>query len=192
MGRHDSSKQRARKKGGTRWETDITKENARIFAEGRAKTWRSNESLRILGTAEDGRNVLCVRTGKSEPDFHGLFLGGRAFSFDAKRSKAPTLTLPKPGAVKSWYHQIVQLSDVTKFGGIGFLYVLHDPDPMNPFARRRFVLPVVDGLVAGHEPGVDPNVNLLRAPMAFEVAKTGTWYSAVVNRLEHWNTGEER
>lgn len=186
MGRHDSSKQRARKKGGTKWETDIGKENARIFAEKRAKTWRSNESLRITGNSADGKSVICVRTGKSEPDFHGIFFGGRAFSFDAKRSKALTLTLPKPSAEKSWYHQVVSLSDVTRFGGVGFLYVLHEPDAENPFTRRRFVLPVVDGLVAGHEPGIDPNVNLLRAPLAFEVPKAATWYSAVVARLEHW------
>ena len=183
-----SKHQRARKKGGTRWETDIGKENARIFAEGRGKVWRSGDNYRAIGSLPNG-HVECVRVGKSECDFHGLFFGGRAFSFDAKKTKAPKLTLPKPAALKSWYHQVVELSDVTEFGGVGFLYVLHEPDADNPWTRRRFVLPVVDGLVAGHEPGVDSNVNLLRAPLAFEVPKTATWYSVVVARLEHWEVG---
>jgi penicillin-binding protein-related factor A (putative recombinase) len=187
-----SKDQSGRKKGGTKWETDIGKENDRIFAEGRAVTWRSHEAMRIVGTTGDGKGMRAIRIGKSEPDYHGIFFGGRGFSFDAKKRKPKTLTLPKPG--EGWHHQIVALSNVTAYGGVGFIYVRHEPDVENPFTQRRFVLPVVDGLVAGHEPGVDPNVNLLRAPLAFEVPKTGTWYSAVVARLEYWNNqpGETR
>jgi len=179
-----SKDQRARKKGGTKWEADIGHESARLFAEGRAKTWRSNEALRMLKQA--GHTVVCVRTGKSEPDFHGLLVGGRAFCFDAKRCKAPRLTLPKPTDSKGWHHQVLSLTDVTRFGGIGFVYVLHAP---SAFTRRRFVLPVVDGLVAGHEPGVDGSVNVLRAPLSFEVPKGGTWLDVVEERIEHWKVG---
>jgi len=185
------NKQRQRKKRGSGWEAECSGENKALALAKDALVYRSQEALRILSTMPNG-HVDCIRTGKSEPDFHGVLYGGRAVMFDVKRTTSHRLPLPQPNPTldkrgklrKTWWHQVVALAAHTEFGGIGFLYVLQD-DLDDPFKRRRFVLPVTaDQRVSGLDAHTDRSVDLGRHGL--ELTRGQTWFDVVASNLEHW------
>lgn len=179
------NKQRQRKKRGTKWESEIAVENEQLRTEGLARIVRANEPFRVIGSDGSG-SPRVVRTSKSEPDFSGLCFGGRAVAFDAKRTTSHRLGLPDPRKPdKGWWHQVEALSEFTAFGGLGFLYVLRD-DLDNPFDRQRYVLPVADGLIAGHDPRVSRSVALGSLPASYRVRRGESWFDTVANNLRWW------
>lgn len=182
---HTSAKQRKRKKAGNAWEAEIERENDLLFELDRAALWRSWDAIRVVGTLPNG-HVDGIRARKSEPDFHGVLSGGLAVSFDAKRTTKDRFEFPDPKKPKQWFHQVVALSNVTRFGGVGFLYVLRDHEE-DPFARRRYVLPCYRNTIAGKDPTIDRSLDLTTHPTALVVPNGSTWFDVVADNLNEWS-----
>lgn len=186
MARNDPKHQRKRKKAGNAWEHRIQAENDLLTELGRAECFRSFDALRVVGTLPNG-HFDTIRVSKSEPDFHGTLQGGLSFTFDAKRTESPRLATPDPKKPKSWFHQVVTLSRVTRLGGIGFLYVLHDDPNRLPGVCPRYVLPCYANTIAGRDPSIDRRgIVLADHPGALAVPRGATWFDVVADNIDQW------
>lgn len=174
--------QQRRKKSGAAWENAVSDECEVLRIEGRALVTKTPEAHRVIG--RQGAKLLAVPARKSAPDFAGLFDGGRAVAFDAKKSEAPTrFPLPKQDSPKGWFHQLEYLWNFHELGGVSFLYVEHFPGPHAK--RRRLVFPVVRGLVAGVDPRVVRSLEW-RLQKRYQVAGDASWWDWCVDNIEEW------
>ena len=181
------AKQNKPKRRGSDWEAAVAVENEGLALNGEARIVRAWEAARRAPRKNpDGTTsfILVAVKGHAEPDFSGLLKGGRHIAFDAKRTTKHRFALPNPTKSAGWHHQIRALSAITVLGGIGFVYLLRD-DLDDRFNRERYVLPVRDGKVAGHDPRVDRSI-LLTDVEHHRVPRSKMWLDVVLSNLELW------
>lgn len=177
-----ASDQKRRKKRGGAWERTIEQENTLLHLEKRVFVQRSPDEMRIIDTTPK-EEYIAIHVRRSAPDFYGTLFGGRSVAFDAKRCESGRFPLPKHKCKKSWWHQVENLSRTAALGGITFLYVLADSE--TSVTTRRYVLPVVNLRIAGHDPRVSRSLQFGHLE-EFRVGATDTWFHWVVTNLHHW------
>ncbi len=181
---HAPHLQSRRKKRGNSWEHTIETECEFLRELKHSAVVRCPDAMRVVGKGTSG-NLEAIHVRTSAPDFFGTLWGGRSVAFDAKRCGAARFPLPAVG--KGWWHQIESLSETTAYGGIGFLYVLNDSD--TSITTRRYVLPVVDGRIAGHDVNKDRSIPFSQLD-DYKVHPSETWWHWVASHLNQWTWQE--
>lgn len=170
---------------GNQWEREVEGENRQLYRLGFAKVSQTPDRVRIERKLKDGQ-VLGKMLRATDVDFNGVLSGGRAVSFDAKRSAAATrfpFALLKSEQVK-W------LQDVVAFGGVAFVYVYVDAHQKPGDAglwtpAKRYLFPVDDsGKIAGFDYWDEDARRSIPGEVFPEYLVRQTWYQSVLEQLE--------